>query len=88
MSRFASYDGTEIEFRRLGEGRPLVCLPGGPGRASEYLGGLGGLSGSGAAVRAAELFPSSKVVVQPGTAHYPWLDDPAWFRSAIDSFLG
>jgi pimeloyl-ACP methyl ester carboxylesterase len=38
MSRFASYDGTEIEFRRLGEGRPLVCLPGGPGRASEYLG--------------------------------------------------
>jgi pimeloyl-ACP methyl ester carboxylesterase len=88
MSRFASYDGTEIEFRRLGEGRPLVCLPGGPGRASEYLGDLGGLSGSGAAVRAAELFPSSKVVVQPGTAHYPWLDDPAWFRSAIDSFLG
>ena len=184
MSRFASYDGTEIEFRRLGAGRPLVCLPGGPGRASEYLGDLGGLPGSrqlvqadtrgtgasasadpstyrcdrlvadvealrahlglerfdllghsaagdlallyaaahpgridhlilltpglqavgvqaliyageldfastpGAAARAAELFLSSKVVVQPGTAHYPWLDDPAWFRSAIDSFLG
>src|ERR1700716_2362366 len=46
MSRFASYDGTEIEFRTLGHGRPLVCLPGGPGRASEYLGDLGGLDSS------------------------------------------
>jgi len=25
--------------------RPLVCVPGGPGRASEYLGDLGGLNG-------------------------------------------
>ncbi|HTS99817.1 MAG TPA: alpha/beta hydrolase [Streptosporangiaceae bacterium] len=46
MSRFASYDGTEIEFRVLGQGRPLLCLPGGPGRASEYLGDLGGLARS------------------------------------------
>jgi hypothetical protein len=46
MSRFASYDGTEIAFRTLGDGRPLVCLPGGPGRAGEYLGDLGGLAGS------------------------------------------
>jgi len=45
MDRFASYDGTEIAFRILGEGRPLVCLPGGPGRAGEYLGDLGGLAG-------------------------------------------
>jgi pimeloyl-ACP methyl ester carboxylesterase len=44
MSCFASYDGTEIEFRTLGDGRPLMCLPGGPGRACEYLGGLGGLA--------------------------------------------
>ncbi|MGH3125353.1 MAG: alpha/beta fold hydrolase, partial [Streptosporangiaceae bacterium] len=40
MARFASYDGTQIGYRVLGAGPPLVCLPGGPGRASEYLGGL------------------------------------------------
>lgn len=41
MARFASYDGTQIGYRVLGAGPPLVCLPGGPGRASEYLGDLG-----------------------------------------------
>jgi len=43
---FLSYDGTEIGYRVLGDGPPLVCLPGGPGRAVEYLGDLGGLSAS------------------------------------------
>ena len=43
---FASYDGTQIGYRVVGDGPPLVCLPGGPGRASDYLGDLGGLSGS------------------------------------------
>jgi pimeloyl-ACP methyl ester carboxylesterase len=46
MSKFASYDGTQIGYRVFGTGPPLVCLPGGPGRASEYLGDLGGLSRS------------------------------------------
>lgn len=46
MTRFASYDGTEIGYRVLGDGRPLVCLPGGPARAGEYLGDLGGLDGT------------------------------------------
>ena len=46
MPCFASYDGTEICYRVLGDGPPLVCLPGGPGRAAEYLGDLGGLSAS------------------------------------------
>ncbi len=46
MPRFESYDGTEIAYRVLGDGAPLVCLPGGPGRAAEYLGDLGGLSTS------------------------------------------
>jgi proline iminopeptidase len=41
---FPSHDGTEISYRVAGDGRPLVCLPGGPGRSSEYLGDLGGLS--------------------------------------------
>jgi proline iminopeptidase len=43
---FASYDGTELGYRVLGEGPQLVCLPGGPGRAAQYLGGLGGLDES------------------------------------------
>ena len=46
MPSFASYDGTEIGYRILGDGPPLVCLPGGPGRAAEYLGDLGGLAAS------------------------------------------
>jgi pimeloyl-ACP methyl ester carboxylesterase len=46
MASFASYDGTEIGYRVLGDGLPLVCLPGGPGRAAEYLGDLGGLDRS------------------------------------------
>jgi len=46
MGRFASYDGTEIGYRTLGDGPPLVCLPGGPGRTAEYFGDLGGLSRS------------------------------------------
>jgi pimeloyl-ACP methyl ester carboxylesterase len=45
-SHFASYDGTELGYRVLGDGPPLVCLPGGPGRAAEYLGDLGGLARS------------------------------------------
>jgi pimeloyl-ACP methyl ester carboxylesterase len=43
MDRFASYDGTDIAYRRLGRGRPLVCLPGGPGLSPDYLGNVGGL---------------------------------------------
>jgi pimeloyl-ACP methyl ester carboxylesterase len=46
MQRFASYDGTELGYRILGDGPPLVCLPGGPGRAVEYLADLGGLDRS------------------------------------------
>ena len=46
MARFASYDGTQIAYRVLGDGPPLVCLPGGPGRAGAYVGDLGGLSQS------------------------------------------
>lgn len=44
MTTFASYDGTEIFYRELGDGASLVCLPGGPARAGVYLGDLGGLS--------------------------------------------
>lgn len=36
-------DGTRLAVHRRGEGPPLLCLPGGPGRASEYLEDVGGL---------------------------------------------
>lgn len=43
MPTFAAPDGTELAYRRFGDGPPLVCLPGGM-QASVYLGDLGGLS--------------------------------------------
>ncbi|MFJ9895707.1 alpha/beta fold hydrolase [Streptomyces sp. NPDC091280] len=41
---FTAADGTELAYHVRGEGRPLVVLPGGPMRASAYLGDLGGLT--------------------------------------------
>jgi pimeloyl-ACP methyl ester carboxylesterase len=103
MARFASYDGTQIGYRVLGAGPPLVCLPGGAGAfnptaAREAVGRLvapvlvyaGELDASpvpAAAAAAARLFPDATVTVQPGAAHFPWLDDPAFFTAAITSFL-
>ncbi|MGW5650494.1 alpha/beta fold hydrolase [Streptomyces humi] len=43
MEFFTSYDGTGLAYRVVGDGPPLVCLPGGP-QESAYLGELGGLS--------------------------------------------
>jgi pimeloyl-ACP methyl ester carboxylesterase len=37
---------------------------------------------------AAPLFNEATVVVQPGAAHFPWIDDPAAFAAAIRPFLG
>lgn len=44
MPVFDAFDGTELAYRVDGAGEPLICLPGGPMRASAYLGDLGGLS--------------------------------------------
>jgi pimeloyl-ACP methyl ester carboxylesterase len=35
----------------------------------------------------AGLFPDARLVVQPGGGHYPWLDDPGLFTSAVAAFL-
>ncbi|GAA0584621.1 alpha/beta hydrolase [Streptomyces crystallinus] len=43
MPKFTAYDGTELAYRLVGTGKPLICLPGGAMRASAYLGDLGGL---------------------------------------------
>ncbi|MFE9814362.1 alpha/beta fold hydrolase [Streptomyces sp. NPDC005773] len=44
MPTFHTYDGTELAYHVMGEGEPLICLPGGAMRAGAYLGDLGGLS--------------------------------------------
>ncbi|NUO43254.1 MAG: alpha/beta hydrolase [Streptomyces sp.] len=38
--------------------------------------------------RTADLFPHAEFAVQPGAAHYPWLDDPEWFVRRVAAFLG
>lgn len=44
MPAFTAPDGTRLAYHVVGDGEPLICLPGGPMRASAYLGDLGGLS--------------------------------------------
>lgn len=44
MPVFDAFDGTELAYHVDGVGEPLICLPGGPMRASACLGDLGGLS--------------------------------------------
>jgi pimeloyl-ACP methyl ester carboxylesterase len=44
MAIFDAADGTRLVYHQAGEGRPLICLPGGPMQASAYLGDVGGLS--------------------------------------------
>ncbi|MFE2283375.1 alpha/beta fold hydrolase [Streptomyces sp. NPDC059443] len=44
MTSFTAPDGTTLAFHVIGEGEPLICLPGGPMCAGAYLGDLGGLS--------------------------------------------
>jgi proline iminopeptidase len=39
------------------------------------------------AAELAAIFPDARLAVQPGAGHYPWLDDPAWFTSAVAAFL-
>ena len=44
LATFEGADGTRLAYHQAGEGRPLICLPGGPMQASAYLGDVGGLS--------------------------------------------
>lgn len=44
MPGFSAHDGTALAYHVFGEGRPVICLPGGPMQDSAYLGELGGLS--------------------------------------------
>ncbi|MFJ3640462.1 alpha/beta fold hydrolase [Streptomyces sp. NPDC090108] len=44
MPHLIASDGTRLAWHLRGDGEPLVVLPGGPMRASAYLGDLGGLA--------------------------------------------
>ncbi len=44
-----------------------------------YAGELDTSPTPGTAAAAAKLFPDATVTVQPGAAHFPWLDDPVFF---------
>lgn len=71
MPRFASHDGTQLAFSEVGSGPPLLCLPGGPGRASDYLEELGGLSRSRTLVRLdLRATGRSEVPADPSTLRY------------------
>ncbi|MFI6640488.1 alpha/beta fold hydrolase [Streptomyces sp. NPDC050504] len=37
--------------------------------------------------RAVKLFTDGQLVVQPGAAHMPWVDDPVWFCNEMARFL-
>jgi pimeloyl-ACP methyl ester carboxylesterase len=39
------------------------------------------------AAEAVALFPAGELAVQPGAAHIPWLQDPAWVTATLATFL-
>ncbi len=67
--------GTREELRRLAA--PVLV----------YAGEVDAAPTPEIAAAGALLFPNATVTVQPGTAHFPWLDDPAFFTAAVTSFL-
>ena len=40
-----------------------------------------------AAREMAELIPGARLVVIPDAGHFPWVEQPAAFRAALDEFL-
>jgi pimeloyl-ACP methyl ester carboxylesterase len=76
VSSFASYDGTKLAYTEVGTGPRLICLPGGPGRASAYLEDLGGLSADRTLVLLdARATGHSEVPSDPGTLRFDRLAD-------------
>jgi proline iminopeptidase len=76
MPGFRSYDGVRLAYTQVGEGPPLVCLPGGPGRASAYLEDLGGLSATCTLVLLdARATGHSEVPPDPASLRYDRLAD-------------
>lgn len=70
MRTFSSYDGTTLAYHVEGSGPVLICQPGGPGRASAYLGDLGGLTRACTVIR----------LDSRGTGESEVPSDPATYR--------
>ncbi|MDT7537247.1 MAG: hypothetical protein QOI82_832 [Actinomycetota bacterium] len=76
MPSFASYDGTKLSYAEVGNGPPLLCLPGGPGRAAAYLEDLGGLDADRTLVLLdARATGRSEVPADPATLRFDRLAD-------------
>ncbi len=76
MPSFASYDGTQLAWTEVGSGPPLVCLPGGPARAAEYLEDLGGLDAERTLIRVdSRATGRSEVPSDPGSLRFDRLAD-------------
>jgi pimeloyl-ACP methyl ester carboxylesterase len=76
MPAFNSYDGTKLAYHIEGSGPVIVCQSGGPGRASAYLGDLGGLTGAYTVIR----------LDSRGTGDSEVPSDPATYR--MDALVG
>ncbi|WP_218920583.1 alpha/beta fold hydrolase [Lentzea guizhouensis] len=50
-------------------------------------GGVDPLPTAAAVRTVAAMLPRATVVVQPEAGHYPWMDDPVFFRSAVGEFV-
>jgi len=78
VTSFVSYDGTVLHYDAVGVGLPLVCLPGGPGRAVAYLEDLAGLSAE-----------RTLVLLDPrATGHSELPSDPAAWRAGAELHEG
>ena len=72
-----AFDPAAARAGLAGLGSPVLVIGGGldlqrpPAVTAEY----------------AALFPTARLVVQPGAGHFPWLDDPGQFVSAVTEFL-
>ncbi len=76
VSTLRAADGTRLAFTTTGTGPPLVCVPGGPGRASAYLEDLGGLAQDRTLVRLdLRATGHSDVPSDPSTLRYDRLAD-------------
>jgi pimeloyl-ACP methyl ester carboxylesterase len=83
---FSSYDGTKLSYAEVGSGPPLLCLPGGPGRAAAYLEDLAGLSADRTLVLLdARATGRSEVPSDPATLRFDRLADDV---EALRAHLG
>ena len=76
MPFLTAADGTRLAFTEVGDGPPLLCVPGGPGRAAAYLEDLGGVAGARTLVRLdSRATGMSEVPDDPSTLRFDRLAD-------------